>query len=92
MPEHRYSLSIRALNLLLPGGGPALARGEWSGLALALLFSAAAQLFVAGRWIAPQAVPGWLTASAGLVAAAAWLFGQLLMRRRRLRGSPHAAG
>ncbi len=69
------------LNLLLPGTGLILRRREWLGLALSLLFGICCNVALAGRLIAPAAIPGWLTMLAIVMAAATWLWGQVLFKR-----------
>ena len=67
------------LNLFVPGAGLAPIRREWLGLALALLFAVCVNLWIAGQWIAPLAIPHWLTVLALGLAIAGWGAAQILL-------------
>ncbi|MCB9852137.1 MAG: hypothetical protein H6819_03505 [Phycisphaerales bacterium] len=66
------------LNLLIPGAGLVSIRREWLGLALALLFAVGVNIWIAGQWIAPLAVPRWLSFLALGMGIADWLAAQTL--------------
>lgn len=70
------------LNLLIPGAGLIIRRREWLGLSLALVFGICGNVFVAGLWIAPAAIPPAIAHGAGLVAALWWLLSQALLWRQ----------
>jgi len=69
----------RALNLVLPGAGLIVVRREWLGLSLSMLFAVCVNIFIAGRWIAPLAIPGWLSIAALGRAVVCWLMAQALL-------------
>lgn len=78
--------AIWPANLLLPGAGLVLVRREWLGLALAMVFSISGNVVIAGRWIAPATVPGWMSWLALLIGVATWCLSQhLLFRQQRMR-------
>lgn len=66
------------LNLLIPGAGLVPIRREWLGLALALLFAVCMNIWIAGLWIAPLAVPQWLSFLALGLGIAGWMAAQTL--------------
>ncbi len=70
-------------NFLLPGIGLVLVRREWLGLALAMVFSICGNVVIAGRWIAPATVPGWMSWLALLIGAATWCLTQYLLWRQQ---------
>ncbi len=67
------------LNFLVPGAGLVPIRREWLGIALALLFALSINLWIAGQWIAPVAVPSWLSLLALCIGIAGWAAAQALM-------------
>lgn len=91
----RYSLIPWLFNFLLPGTGLILVRREWLGFLLALVFGICGNVALAGWFIAPAAVPIWLTRIAGAMTVLAWLASQMLLKRQtaRSRANPgeHAA-
>jgi hypothetical protein len=68
-----------ALNVLLPGAGLILLRRERCGVAVAFLFSAAAQLMLWGTLLIPATVPGSITLWAAATSGAIWLVAQGLL-------------
>ncbi|MCG3138337.1 MAG: hypothetical protein HJJLKODD_02200 [Phycisphaerae bacterium] len=76
----RYYMAI-LLNLLLPGSGLIIARREWVGFFMALLFSMNGQLLVVGQWIAPRWVPWPVQVAGGAAVAAIWLGAQIMLAR-----------
>ena len=87
----RSWLLARLANLVIPGAGLILARREWLGLLTSLLFGLAAQVALAGSFLAPGALPLWLTRVAVAGTAAVWSAAQFaLWRRIRWITSPEA--
>ncbi len=87
----RRSVFARLANLLIPGSGLILARREWSGLLLALLYGLFAQAALAGHFLAPAGIPRWLTIAATIAAALVWIAAQIVLARRiRWLKSPEA--
>lgn len=74
--------AARLLNLLAPGAGLILLRREWLGLALAVAFTALAQVAMLGWWVIPLDIPAWLSGVAGLSAGVIWAQAQWLVHRR----------
>lgn len=70
------------VNLVLPGLGLVLLRKEWLGAAVALLFSICVNIAIAGLVIAPDAIPAWLSWSAGGLGCVVWLFSQAACRKQ----------
>lgn len=80
------------LNILIPGTGLIIHEREWLGFLLALLFGACVNVAIAGRLIAPAAIPTWLTIIAMVLGGFAWVLAQaLLWRQCRSRGHGSAA-
>lgn len=70
------------LNILIPGTGLIMREREWLGFLLALLFGACANVAIAGRLIAPDAIPPWLTIIAMIMGGFAWILAQALLWRQ----------
>ncbi|MFQ5412027.1 MAG: hypothetical protein ACE5EC_07005 [Phycisphaerae bacterium] len=70
------------LNLILPGTGLIVRRREWLGMAMAAVFAICGNVGIAGRTIAPEAVPGWLTVLAIVLAVLSWVLAQILCYRQ----------
>jgi tetratricopeptide (TPR) repeat protein len=80
------------LNIIAPGAGLILARREWLGVALAILYTGAIQVVLILNFIAPTVVPPSIKLTAAAAAALLWLWAQwLLLRRLRSRFGPDAA-
>lgn len=77
------------LNLFIPGAGLVPIRREWLGLLLALLFALCANIWIAGQWIAPLAIPRGLSHLALVIAILGWIAGQALYAHhaRRFRAA-----
>jgi len=89
-PRRTWFLALLA-NFVVPGSGLILARREWLGLLTALLFGLAAQVAIAGTFLAPAGLPHWLTRVAAAGAAAVWLAAQIALGWRiRWINSPAA--
>lgn len=71
------------INLIIPGAGLIRSRREWLGASLGLFFGACGNLAVAGAFIAPAAIPAWLTWLSASLAALAWFLSQVLLVRQR---------
>lgn len=71
-----------ACNLLVPGSGLVLLQREWLGCTLALIFALFGTLGMWAVFITPASVPTGTATVALLVAAAAWLIAQIVLRRR----------
>jgi len=71
-----------AANLLVPGAGLILCRREWLGVAVATVFGLCGQVALAGWFIAPAAIPTWLTVGVSILTGGAWIIGQHLLRQR----------
>jgi hypothetical protein len=84
-------LVSRAINVILPGSGLIPIRREWLGLSLSILFAICVNIFVAGRWIAPLAIPGWLAATALGLAILCWVTAQVLLTHYARRAASVAA-
>lgn len=84
-PELRPPRWWLIVNALVPGAGLIAAQREWLGLSLALLFGICGQIALAGRLLAPAALPPWTAWLATSLAAAVWLSAQLLLIRRQRR-------
>jgi hypothetical protein len=69
------------LNLIVPGTGLILARREWLGFLLAVIFGICGNVALAGGFIAPAAIPPWLTGVAAVLTLLAWVVAQVLLRR-----------
>lgn len=69
----------RLLNLIIPGAGLVPIRREWLGLSLALLFAVCVNIWIAGQWIAPLAVPHWLSLLALALGILGWISAQALL-------------
>lgn len=81
----------RLANFIVPGSGLIAAGREWLGLLIALLFGSAAQIAIAGLFLAPAGLPAWLTNVATGAAIAIWSAAQVaLWRRIRWVNSPQA--
>lgn len=74
-------MSAWLLNLILPGAGLILARREWLGFLLAIVFGICGNVALAGWFIAPMAFPSWLTGIATVMTVLAWAVAQVLLRR-----------
>lgn len=72
-------------NLLVPGAGLILCRREWLGVTVAAVFGLCGNVALAGWWIAPAAIPVWLTWVAGTLAGGTWVLAQYLLRQRLLQ-------
>lgn len=70
------------LNLLVPGAGLILQRREWVGFLLSIVFALGANAAIAGYFIAPEAIPAWLSAAGVGIAAFAWLLSQAMLHRQ----------
>ena len=91
MTRFRQTSAI-VVNLAVPGGGLIILRREWLGLAIALLFALFGQIAIFGWLIVPLDVPGWMTWTATISAAAIWIAAQwLAIARRRLLATPELA-
>ena len=77
----RLKLAV-VVNLLLPGSGMILARQHWSGLAVVVLFTTAAQISLWAVWIAPGAIPQWVTTICLGGVAALWATAQVKLAAR----------
>jgi hypothetical protein len=78
------------LNALIPGCGLIVARREWLGITLALLYGLCVQVLLAGTLIAPAAIPTWLTACAAGLAALTWAGAQVMLwKQLRVIRDPH---
>lgn len=89
-PGRHFTLA-RFANLLVPGAGLILARREWLGLLLALLFGLCAQAAIAGHFLAPAGIPRWFTIAATVAAVLVWIAAQAVLARRiRWLKSPDA--
>ncbi len=73
----------RLMNIILPGTGLISIRREWLGLSLSILFAICVNIFIAGQWIAPLAIPRWLSFTALGLAAVCWVAAQLLFESFR---------
>ncbi len=73
------------INFLLPGTGLILVRREWLGFLLAIVFGICGNVALAGWFIAPSAVPLWLTRIAESMTVLAWLVSQILLKRQASR-------
>ena len=70
------------LNVLLPGSGLIIARREWLGVVLGMLYVVCGQIVLVGLLIAPQALAGlWVAIAAGGLGTC-WLGAQMLLSRR----------
>ncbi len=76
---------IWILNLVLPGTGLIVRRREWLGLSMAAVFAICGNVAIAGKLIAPEAVPTGLTVLAILLAALSWVLSQVLFYRQGLK-------
>ncbi|HKQ49616.1 MAG TPA: hypothetical protein VJZ71_16205 [Phycisphaerae bacterium] len=81
------------LNVILPGTGLILARREWLGFLLAIVFGICGNVALAGWFIAPAAMPPWLAAIATVLALLSWAAAQIMLRRHfsRPKGPPSDA-
>ncbi len=68
--------------MFVPGAGLILARREWLGLAVALLFVLSAQAMVVTTLIAPEEVDGWFRALFLVGTVVVWGGSQWLLYRR----------
>ncbi|MFQ5501326.1 MAG: hypothetical protein ACE5EQ_03375 [Phycisphaerae bacterium] len=75
---------IWILNLVLPGTGLILRRREWLGLSMAVVFAICGNVALAGKLIAPEAVPTGLTVLAMILATLSWVLAQVLCYRQGL--------
>jgi hypothetical protein len=80
------------LNILIPGLGLIVRRREWLGFALAVVFGICCNVALAGRLIAPVAIPSWLTHSATAFAVFTWFSGQVLFRHEVVLQRRRAGG
>ncbi len=80
------------LNVLLPGAGLIIRRREWLGFSLALVFGINGNVVLAGRLIAPAAIPAWLTLIATGLTCVSWVSAQVLLRRQNLLLAHRAEG
>jgi hypothetical protein len=69
------------LNLFLPGTGLILARREWLGFLLAIVFGICGNVALAGWFVAPAAIPPWLAGIATVLAFLFWTLAQIMLRR-----------
>ena len=69
------------LNVILPGAGLILARREWLGFLLAIVFGICGNVALAGWLIAPAAIPPWLAGLATIMALLSWIVAQVMLRR-----------
>ena len=70
------------LNLLIPGTGMIVARREWLGAALAILYGVLLELGLWGCLIEPMRVSKWAAVAFLFGAAIIWIAGQVLLGRR----------
>lgn len=81
-PRLRFAI---VLNVLLPGCGLIPVRRPLLGFAVAMLFTACAQVTLWGAWIAPEMVSTPLLAGAAGAAALLWIAAQWLLLRQLRR-------
>lgn len=86
-PPMRQFVPLAALNLLAPGAGLVALGRPWSGLLVAGVFAASAELGVIGAVVAPAAIGRAVTTAALAAAAVQWGLaqGMLVARIRVLR-------
>ena len=80
------------MNLMLPGAGLILARREWLGFLLAIVFGICGNVALAGWFIAPVAIPPWLTGVATVMTLLAWTVSQILLKRHFCAYNPASQG
>jgi hypothetical protein len=79
------------LNIFLPGVGLILAGRDWLGFLLAIVFGICGNVALAGWFIAPIAIPVWLTRIAGAMTVLAWICSQILLKRLTSTPCPTAS-
>jgi hypothetical protein len=82
LPAAKMSTMVWICNLLIPGAGLILRRREWLGFFLALMFGICANLAIAARLIAPDAIPRWMAILTGALSIALWIVAQIFLSRQ----------